>query len=234
MKNNQAGLVSPQNLTKVLDDLKHEVKEEINCVAIGRIEAFDDSTMTAKVTLRRRRMVDGVATDYPPLSDCPVMVIGSDTCRLTGPILQGKECVVFFNDRDFDAWFTDGGVRAPNTPRMHSLSDGLVLVGVYSKAAAGKATTTFGAYDNTRMGLACGKRQMAVGPNGVFIVDALGNNLGGYLVGTGGLLDQLHAICLAIDALYVALGAPPSPPPLQAIETSLDIIENKLQGIFDI
>lgn len=49
---------------------------------------------------------------------------------MTMPIAKGDSCFVLFNDRDIDNWFFDGGVKVPNTNRIHDISDGLVVVGV--------------------------------------------------------------------------------------------------------
>jgi hypothetical protein len=52
----------------------------------------------------------------------------------TFPVAAGDPCLVLFHDRDMDNWFVSGGAAAPNSIRMHSLSDGLVIVGFRSIA----------------------------------------------------------------------------------------------------
>ena len=70
--------------------------------------------------------------DYPFLADCPVIALGGGNGALTFPITTGDDCLVFFNDRDIDSWFSGSSTSAPATLRLHSFSDGIILVGLRS------------------------------------------------------------------------------------------------------
>ena len=61
-----------------------------------------------------------------------MVFLGGAATALTFPIAKGDECLVLFNDRDMDNWFTGGGGGAVATPRLHSFADGIILVGLRS------------------------------------------------------------------------------------------------------
>ncbi len=143
-------IVDP-GLRDVLQQHAQDVFASLNCHQLGTIEAFDASKQTASVSLNVRRVVynQQVPADplsnqptpitpniitYPVLVDCPVFVLTGGGSYLTMPIKNGDTCLVLFNDRDIDSWFATGAVAPPNSGRMHSLSDGMAIVGFRSLA----------------------------------------------------------------------------------------------------
>ena len=119
----------------------------MNCVSIGTIQSFDSVLQQATVSLNYKRIIkDGamaannidtvdVIKEYPLLMKCPVVFLRGGSFRLTFPVAKGDTCLVFFSDRDIDVWAETGVVDAPpNSERMHSFSDAIVLVGISSKA----------------------------------------------------------------------------------------------------
>ena len=126
-----------------------EVFSSLNCHEVGELVSFDDATQTASVKLMVQRVVfnqpqtvdDGLQqtpmiVDYPLLVDVPVFIYSGGTASFRMPFAAGDPCLVLFNDRDIDAWFATGTKLPPNSPRMHSLADGLALVGFRNKANA--------------------------------------------------------------------------------------------------
>lgn len=129
----------------LLDLFKKNLLLNLNCHHIGTVKLFDPVTQTASATVNYQKTFfnfnattgtyDPVLVPYPVLLDCPVICLGGGDGVLTFPIEPGDECLVFFNDRDLDNWFQGGGSGgAVSTPRLHSFSDGLILVGVRSLA----------------------------------------------------------------------------------------------------
>lgn len=129
-------------LADLIKLLIKEVKLGLNCHHIGKIESFDASKQTASATITYKKtyfkpskipdIYEPVLVDYPILLDCPVICLGGGAGSLEFPIEKGDECVVLFNDRDIDNWFQGGSGSATATLRLHSFSDGLILVGVRS------------------------------------------------------------------------------------------------------
>jgi hypothetical protein len=50
------------------------------------------------------------------------------------PIAADDTCLVLFNDRNMDDWYLTGKISAPADNRIHSIADGIVLVGIRSLA----------------------------------------------------------------------------------------------------
>lgn len=152
----------PFNVTPVqpsLKDLLNQVKTELlinlNCHHLGTIESFDSQKQTATVTLNYQKtffnlnatsqQYQSTLVAYPTLVDCPVVILSGNMTSLTFPIAKGDECLVLFNDRDIDNWFAGSITAGVATPRLHSFSDGLVIVGLNS------LPNVLGNYDTTRV-----------------------------------------------------------------------------------
>ncbi len=124
----------PPNLRAVLDGLTQEIFDSLNCHAVGRIVKFDSAKQTASIQIGMLKQFPDRAVPYPLLTDCPVVVLSGGLGSLTFPISPGDTCLVFFNDKDLDNWFSTGNEVLPNTQRKHSLSDGIALVGIRTRA----------------------------------------------------------------------------------------------------
>lgn len=117
------------DLRALLLALRMETSATLNCHQVGQIVSFDAVKQTASVQLAVLRTTPDGVLPYPVLTDCPVFMLGGGGGVITFPIIAGDTCLVLFNDRDLDNWFSSGAITPANTPRLHDLSDGLVLVG---------------------------------------------------------------------------------------------------------
>lgn len=130
------------DLRDLLNLFRKQIMLGFNCHAIATIQSFDSTKQTASATVAYKKTVFNTnalgvygpqLVDYPVLVDCPVICLGGGGGAITFPIANGDECLVLFNDRDIDNWFQGGGSgSAVATPRLHSFSDGLILVGLRS------------------------------------------------------------------------------------------------------
>lgn len=120
---------------------KDDVFIHLNCHAIAKVESFnpEKQTCTAKISYQRTFFTrdlkgDEVVEyrDYPLLIDIPVVVIRGGAAGLTMPIKEGDDCLILFNDRDIDNWFNGQNTGGVASPRLHSMSDGIALVGLSS------------------------------------------------------------------------------------------------------
>lgn len=136
--------VSTPKLDDLLTLFERQILLNFNCHHVGTIQSFDPVTQKATVLVAYKRTYwtripnndKGVYSpkqvDYPPIIDCPVFVLGGGNQYLSFAIKPGDECMVLFNDRDFDNWYSYSQVTPVATGRLHSFSDGAVLVGLRS------------------------------------------------------------------------------------------------------
>jgi len=122
-----------------------QVKLDLNCHNVGTIESFDPVFQTAKVSINYTKAylkIDDVGNAnvlpdvYPVLVDCPCIVVGGGSGYLSFPIEPGDECLVMFNDRDMDNWYSGSSNSITATGRLHAFTDAIVLVGLRSRANA--------------------------------------------------------------------------------------------------
>ena len=125
--------IQNQDLAALLMSWRDEVFNTLNCHQLGTIASFDAAKQTAQVTLNVQRTISEQVRTYPILVDVPVFVPSGGPACLTLPIAAGDTCLVLFNDRDIDNWFTTGAAAPPNSARIHSLADGLAIVGFRSR-----------------------------------------------------------------------------------------------------
>jgi hypothetical protein len=168
----------PQNFTPtnpslrdLLDVFKSQLLIEFSSHHIGTIQSFDATKQTAQVSINYQKTfytLDSqtqqylpVLIPYPIIADAPVIVLGGSTTDLTFPIGPGDECLLLFNDRDIDNWFSGSTTAGVATPRLHSLSDAIALVGLRS------LPNVLGNYDSIRAVLRAGKTPNAITAVGV-------------------------------------------------------------------
>jgi hypothetical protein len=102
------------------------------------LQSFDAAKITCvaqpaiKVTARQP---DGSASPLtlPLCNDCPVIFPSGGGFVLTFPLTKGDEGTLLFASRCIDAWWQSGGVQPQAELRMHDLSDGFFLPGVFSQ-----------------------------------------------------------------------------------------------------
>ena len=105
--------------------LKQDILASLHCALPGTVVSFDAEAKTAVIqpaVCRSRRNVETPLVP-PLLRDVPVFMPVSFTVN------PGDACLVIFADCDIDAWFESGEAEVPESPRMHSLSDGFAFVG---------------------------------------------------------------------------------------------------------
>ena len=140
--NNLSPFTVPPDMRALLQALKSEVLTEFNCHQVGVLKGYDPGTQTATVQLVLKRAIynnpphgsmiqpQPIIMDYPTLVQVPVFVYTGGGAYIVMPFAPGDPCLVLFNDRDLDPWFTFGTAPSlPNSNRLHSLADGMCLVG---------------------------------------------------------------------------------------------------------
>lgn len=191
----------PNNLLNTLPTLKDLLNQfqtnlliNLNCHHLGTIQAFNSDNQTANATINYQKtffvlnemtqQYDQQLIAYPTLVDCPVIFLGGGSSYLTFPVQVGDECLVLFNDRDMDNWFSGSTTSGVATPRLHSFSDGIILVGIRS------TNNSLENFDNTRAVLAHGNAMVGVGSELIKIANNL-QSLKTILEGLTAKIDQV-------------------------------------------
>lgn len=147
----------------------------------GIIQSFDAEKMTCEVqpsiqgTLADPKTGEAKNVNLPLLVDCPVQFPAGGGVTLTLPIAPDDECLIIFASRCIDAWWQNGGIQPPMVYRMHDLSDGFVIPGIWSQPRVLSGVSTSKAQlrstdGSTRLELDPGSQRInLVAPGGVYI-----------------------------------------------------------------
>jgi hypothetical protein len=189
MSNIPSPLLTP-DLPQLLSLKTREVLMDTHCAKVGTVMDFNAAKQTATISLVWQVRRGNVLKEYPVLADVPVFTLGGGDRVFTFPVRRGDTCLVVFADRDIDSWFASGNTAAPNTPRIHDLSDGMAFIGFRSLANPVKT------YSTQDVEVRNGTSSVSVGTK-ILIKN-----------GTTDLLDVLQAVMNAISALdSVKIGA---------------------------
>lgn len=134
-------IVGTPMLADVLNNFKKEVFLQLNCHALGTVQALNVTGLrgpNVQVTLDYTksfytRNEDGAyvqtEVNYPVIATCPLVVLGGGGSNLTFPVSKGDKCLILFNDRDMSNWIAGATSGSVSSPRLHNFSDALALVG---------------------------------------------------------------------------------------------------------
>lgn len=235
-------LPNDPSLNDLLNLFKREIFFDLSCHHIGTIQAFNSAkqTVTASVNYTRTffelnsstGLYDAVQKNYTPLLDCPAIVLGGGPVNLTMPIAKGDECVLLFNDRDLDNWFSGSTLGPVATSRAHSFSDALALVGVRSLARS------ISGYDAVRALLTNGTVKLGVNPTNNKVLITNGTSLNTLLQNLSTQLQNLTAACAAITVSGVTGGIGNSGVPVNAaaintVGTNISNIATQIGGLLE-
>jgi len=132
----KAEQILPADTRAVLDAQKADIFSTFHCIQIGKIEKVTKAEQTVEVTLQIRRPAqDGTSAAIPLLVDVPYFVLQGGGAYIDMPIAVGDYCIVLFNDRDIDTWWSTANQADPASSRKHDLSDGIAIVGINPKTS---------------------------------------------------------------------------------------------------
>ena len=210
------------DLSNFFDIIKKDILINLNCHHIGIVQSFNSSTQRAQVKIVYNKTLQVLNwngyelqnVSYPIMADCPVIVLGGGLTSLTFPITIGDECLVLFNDRDIDNWISNSVTLEVNSSRLHSFSDGIIIVGLRS------ALNVVKNYSSTDAVLQNGTTNVSVGIAKITIqnqIDTLGNIINDLLTAIKGITT------LATDHTNGFVSA--------ASQLQLTTIATRLQGL---
>jgi hypothetical protein len=221
---------------------KKEVFGSLNCHHVGIVQSFNAEEQTCQATIAYKKTCykdteSGVQeeyyVDYPILIDAPAIVLSGGGANLTFPISQGDECLCIFNDRDIDYWFASGQVKENETMRMHSYTDGFILVGM--KSLAKKMAN----YDTTHAQLSWGQAKLGITDSKVLVSNTT-STLNDLLQELITEVKNLATQCAAIQVtgvtpnlpVYVS-GPPQNASDISAISGELEATASKIAALLE-
>ena len=119
-------LVNDPTIYSVIKAFQTETFAKLNVMRIGVIdEVLADNEVRCSITNKKLMATnkDGTSTwrDYPPIF-AKVWYMGSGASGIDYPLTTGTPCLLLFNDREFDSYFTSGKVSPLANTLMHDLS----------------------------------------------------------------------------------------------------------------
>ncbi len=235
---NQNLVPNEPSLSDLLNLLKKEIFLGLNCHHLATIQSFNSAKQTVVATINYQKTIftlneqtkQYVATllNYPLLVDIPVLILSGGNSGLTFPIVQGDQALILFNDRSIDNWFQSGQVGPVASPRLHSLADGIALVGLRN------LNTLLSNYDTVRANLYNGTTGVGVGPSQVKVYNAVNGALGPNFTAFFTALTAFMTSCegsanptlaAAATAFIAAMAVPVSPSALGPAQNIEGILE---------
>lgn len=234
----QNTLATKPRLSDALNALKKDILIGLNCHAIATIQSFDSVKQTAVATVTYKKTYFQYSektndyapylVDYPILLDCPVIVLRGGPISLTFPIDEGDECVVLFNDRDLDNWFHSGDAQtgACATSRLHSLSDGMIIVGINSlpNLIQNYSTTHGGLINNAGAQISLNKMAAKA---------LIGNDSTTLNTLLQSLITDIKTLIVAIQAITVGGTSIDNPAAFTPITASLTTLSTQIGGLLE-
>jgi len=181
----------------------------------GILQSFDATKVTAVIQPSVKAQIqvqDGSwsSVTLPLCLDCPVLFPGGGGFQLTFPLAKGDEGLLVFASRCINAWWAQGGVQPQEELRMHDLSDGFFLPGVFSQPRKPSPIST----TKAELRSADGSLRLSLAPGGVLEIVAPGAvHLTGDLHVTGAVIGGFGgADQIGLEThTHPANGDPPTP-----------------------
>lgn len=103
------------------------IMSRLNCHNIGKIAEFDPLTQLCTVELMQVKQFNNQFINPAPITDVPLIILGSGGGHITMPNPVGTICLLLFMDRNIDAFLDTGERYMPDTTRMHDFTDCIAL-----------------------------------------------------------------------------------------------------------
>ena len=222
------------SLSDLLKALKRDVMQDLNCHALATIQSFDSSTrsVVAKINYQQTYLQKDstgykqVYVDYPILIDVPAVFLCGGTASLTFPITQGDQCIVLFNDRSIDKWVSGLRTGPTGSTRLHSLADGIAIIGLNSVTD----------YDADHALLRYGDVKVGVSDEKVLIENST-RNLKTLLTNLTTAINSLNSTLIsAFNANTTTVGTPVNPAAataIGAVVTTITTIQTQLGELLE-
>lgn len=124
--------VEKLKLHEELQALLESFQSRINTCLIAKVVAVNAKTIDCQPLASS--VIDGVRYNMPVITDLPVLTLRGGSTYIAMPIAVGDYALVLFAQRSTERWWAGDESAEPPTRRMHSLSDGVAIVGLLPQA----------------------------------------------------------------------------------------------------
>lgn len=119
------------DIFKLLKMAQHETFSKLNVMRIGVIdEVLENNEVRCSITNKKLMQTNPDGTpvwrNYPPVF-AKVWYMGSGESGIDYPLTTGTPCLLLFNDREFNSYFTSGQVSPLADTLMHSLTYAMAI-----------------------------------------------------------------------------------------------------------
>lgn len=221
----------------LLEDLRKDIFLSLKVMDIATVVGVDLAKNTLEATINYKKTVlvrnekttgqPGKARpeyvpkqiDYPKLTDVPIFYLGSPQSGITTPVKVGDQCLIIYNDRSIDSWFQDKKQSTLSSNRLHSISDGVALVGINSSKDAIQWLSN---------GVKIYNGQTVVQLKEKITVKNASENLNAVLQD---LVSQLKTLTTQIAAITVTSASPGNPTTVPINAAAITATGNQIQAI---
>ena len=106
---------------------QNKTMARLNCHNVGRIISFDKTTQTCTVQIMQLKQFQDRTFSLAPITDVPLIIYGMGDGFITLPNPVGSICLLFFMDRNIDAFLETGEMYEPDNTRLHDFSDCIAI-----------------------------------------------------------------------------------------------------------
>ena len=106
---------------------QNSIMARTNCHNVGRIIEFDKTTQTCTVQIMQLKQFFDKTMATAPITDVPLIIYGMGDGFITLPNPVGSVCLLFFMDRNIDAFLETGELYEPDNTRLHDFSDCIAI-----------------------------------------------------------------------------------------------------------
>lgn len=103
------------------------IMARLNCHSVGKILEFDSTTQTCTVQMMQIKQFANNMYEPAPITDVPLIIYGAGGGHITLPNPVGSICLLFFIDRNIDAFLDTGELYVPETTRTHDFTDCIAI-----------------------------------------------------------------------------------------------------------
>lgn len=115
------------DINDMMEISQNAIFSRLNCHNIGKIIEYDSTTQTCTVQMMQIKQFANDMYEPVPITGVPLIVYGVSGGYITLPNPIGSICLLFFMDRNIDAFMETGEIYTPDTARMHDFTDCIAI-----------------------------------------------------------------------------------------------------------